>query len=114
MLVSTKDFQKSPKIFFFRKFYNKEKDCVGMKTSVYLLEKIRVLSKEGIGRFHVFNKERDEIKKILEKSGFQEDNINFIFSIVDTIKEIINLLIKYSKHLDLSNIEKNENNRGAA
>ena len=30
------------------------------------------------------------------------------------IKEIINLLIKYSKHLDLSNIEKNENNRGAA
>lgn len=30
------------------------------------------------------------------------------------IKEIINLLRKYSKNLDLSNIEKNENNRGAA
>jgi DNA-binding IclR family transcriptional regulator len=30
------------------------------------------------------------------------------------IKEIISLLGKYSKKLDLSNFEKNENNRGAA
>ena len=89
---------------FIEVFYNNNRECVGMKTSIYLLEKVRIVEKNSIGRFHIFNKDRNKTEEILKKAGFIEENINFIFKIVDIVNEIINLDFKDNKKKVLYNL----------
>ena len=72
-------------------YYNKNMECLGMKIITYLLEKTRVLRKEDIGKFHIFNKSEEEIIDLLDKAGFTEENINFITSTIKIIKYLLDL-----------------------
>ena len=81
-------------------YYNKYKECLGMKIITYLLEKTRVLRSEDIGKFHIFNRDKNEIINLLDKGGFTEDNISFIMDNIETIKYLLNLSYK-----DKDNIE---------
>ena len=89
--ASTEKNHNSSRFGKFIELYYKNRECVGMKTSVYLLEKPRVLLKESAGRFHVFNRDKRDISDILLKAGFNNQQINFIHKIVDLVSEIINL-----------------------
>jgi myosin heavy subunit len=70
----------------FIELYYKEKECIGMTTNVYLLEKTRVLIPHG--RFHVFNKYSEDVRFVLEKAGFLSEQITFILKIVELVEEI--------------------------
>jgi len=72
-------------------YYNKNKECLGMKIITYLLEKTRVLRSEEIGKFHIFNRNVNEIIDLLNKGGFTEENISFIMDNIETIKYLLNL-----------------------
>ena len=72
-------------------YYNKYKECLGMKIITYLLEKTRVLRSEDIGKFHIFNRDKNEIINLLDKGGFTEENIIFIMDNIETIKYLLNL-----------------------
>ena len=75
-------------------YYNKYKECLGMKIITYLLEKTRVLRSEDIGKFHIFNRDKNEIINLLDKGGFTEENITFIMDNIETIKYLLNLSYK--------------------
>jgi len=75
-------------------YYNKYKECLGMKIITYLLEKTRVLRSEDIGKFHIFNRDKNEIINLLDKGGFTEENISFIMDNIETIKYLLNLSYK--------------------
>jgi myosin-5 len=75
-------------------YYNKCKECLGMKIITYLLEKTRVLRSEDIGKFHIFNRNTNEIINLLNKGGFTEENITFIMNNIETIKYLLNLSYK--------------------
>jgi myosin protein heavy chain len=85
-------------------FYNKNRECIGMKTSIYLLEKTRVLNKKDFGKFHVFNKKEEDIKKLLINAGFQYEHCNFIINILDKINNILKL--DFNHIIEDKNIEK--------
>ena len=85
-------------------FYNKNRECIGMKTSIYLLEKTRVLNKKDFGKFHVFNKKEEEIKNLLINAGFQYEHCNFIINILDNINNILKL--EFNHIIEDKNIEK--------
>ena len=70
----------------FIELYYKEKECIGMTTNVYLLEKTRVLIPHG--RFHVFNKFSEDVRIVLEKAGFLTHQITFILKTVELVEEI--------------------------
>jgi len=70
----------------FIELYYKEKECIGMTTNVYLLEKTRVLIPHG--KFHVFNKYSEDVQIVLEKAGFLSEQISFILKIVALVEEI--------------------------
>jgi len=89
--ASTEKNHNSSRFGKFIELHYKNKICIGMTTSVYLLEKPRVLCKDTIGKFHVFNRNRLEIEKILEKAGFDNNQIDFVIKIVELIREIIQL-----------------------
>ena len=96
--ASTEKNHNSSRFGKFIELYYKNKVCVGMTTSVYLLEKPRVLLKEAAGRFHVFNRDMTETSDILLKAGFNNPQINFIHKIVDLVSEII--ILKYGSELN--------------
>jgi len=75
-------------------YYNKYKECLGMKIITYLLEKTRVLRSEDIGKFHIFNRDKNEIINLLDKGGFTIENINFIMDKIETINYLLNLNYK--------------------
>lgn len=85
-------------------FYNKNRECIGMKTSIYLLEKTRVLNKKDFGKFHVFNKKEEDIKKLLINAGFQYEHCNFVINILDKINNILKL--EFNHVIEDINIEK--------
>jgi hypothetical protein len=89
--ASTEKNHNSSRFGKFIELYYKNKICVGMTTSVYLLEKPRVLCKDTIGKFHVFNRDNIEIKFVLEKAGFSNQQIDFVIKIVELVREIIEL-----------------------
>ena len=89
--ASTEKNHNSSRFGKFIELYYQNKVCVGMTTSVYLLEKPRVLCKESIGKFHVFNRDVLEIKLLLENAGFSSNQITFIIKIVELVREIIDL-----------------------
>jgi myosin heavy subunit len=84
--ASTEKNHNSSRFGKFIELYYKEKECVGMTTSVYLLEKTRVLIPHG--RFHVFNKHSEDVRIVLEKAGFLSEQISFILKIVALVEEI--------------------------
>ena len=72
-------------------YYNKNMECLGMKIITYILEKTRVLRSEEIGKFHIFNRDVNEIIDLLNKGGFTEENISFIIDNIETIKYLLNI-----------------------
>ena len=72
-------------------YYNKNMECLGMKIITYILEKTRVLRSEEIGKFHIFNRDVNEIIDLLNKGGFTEENISFILNNIETIKYLLNI-----------------------
>lgn len=77
-------------------YYQKNGDCIGMKTSAYLLEKTRVLNKDSSGRFHVFNRlnhtdGNDTFRSLLARAGFLNDQIAFIIKCIEMVEELIHL-----------------------
>lgn len=80
---------------FIEVFYNDSLECLGMKTSVYLLEKTRVLNIEDFGKFHIFTQDRAKTIVTLELAGFNNENIQFILKAVDLIHELLG--VQYEK-----------------
>jgi myosin heavy subunit len=72
-------------------YYNKNMECLGMKIITYILEKTRVLRSEEIGKFHIFNRDVNEIIDLLNKGGFTEENISFIMDNIEIIKYLLNI-----------------------
>jgi len=72
-------------------YYNKNMECLGMKIITYILEKTRVLRSEDIGKFHIFNRDKNEIINLLDKGGFTEENISFIMNNIEKIKYLLTL-----------------------
>ena len=62
-----------------------------MKTSTYLLEKVRVLTKEHKNKFHVFTRNNEEIVNTLTTTGFSAEQIEFIFMVINKVREILEL-----------------------
>ena len=89
--ASTEKNHNSSRFGKFIELYYKEKECIGMTTNVYLLEKTRVLNKTPNGRFHVFNKYSDDVSTVLEKAGFSSKQIQFILRTVSLVEEIVSL-----------------------
>ena len=55
------------------------------------IRKTRVLRYEEIGKFHIFNRDVNEIIDLLNKGGFTEENISFIIDNIETIKYLLNI-----------------------
>lgn len=86
---------------FIEVFY-KEGVIVGMKTNIYLLEKVRVLTKEHKNKFHVFTRSNEEIVDTLTTVGFSTEQIEFIFMVVNKVKEILELtFLDKERNLDI-------------
>jgi myosin heavy subunit len=75
---------------FIEVFY-KDGVIAGMKISTYLLEKVRVLTKEHKNKFHVFTRSNEEIIDTLTTVGFNAEQIEFIFMVVNKVREILKL-----------------------
>jgi len=82
---------------FIEVFY-KDGVIVGMKTNTYLLEKVRVLTKEHKNKFHVFTRSNKEIVDILTKVGFNAEQTEFIFMVVNKVREILELTFLDKEH----------------
>lgn len=89
--ASTEKNHNSSRFGKFIELYYQNAVCVGMTTSIYLLEKPRVLNKEPAEKFHVFNRDFIEIKILLEKAGFNLHQIDFISKIIKIVNEIVHL-----------------------
>lgn len=70
-------------------FYDKFKNCLGMTTSIYLLEKTRIL--KDVGNFHVFSKEPTEICELLTNAGFSEEQNQFVLETIEIVKDILKM-----------------------
>ena len=75
-------------------FYNKDLECIGMKISIYLLEKTRALNREDFGKFHIFTKKEEDVKILLINAGFQNEQCNFVINILDKIDYLLKLKFK--------------------
>ena len=82
---------------FIEVFY-KDGVIVGMKINTYLLEKVRVLTKEHKNKFHVFKSDNKEIVDTLTKVGFSTEQIEFIFMVVNKVLEILELTFLDKEH----------------
>jgi myosin heavy subunit len=82
---------------FIEVFY-KEGVITGMKINTYLLEKVRVLTKEHKNKFHVFKSSNEEIVDTLTKVGFSTEQIEFIFMVVKKVQEILELTFLDKDH----------------
>jgi myosin heavy subunit len=82
---------------FIEVFY-KDGVIVGMKTNTYLLEKVRVLTKEHKNKFHVFTRSNKEIVDTLTTVGFNTEQIEFIFMVVNKVREILELTFLDKEH----------------
>jgi myosin heavy subunit len=69
-----------------------------MKTNTYLLEKVRVLTKEHKNKFHVFTRSNKEIVDTLTTVGFNTEQIEFIFMVVNKVREILELTFLDKEH----------------
>jgi myosin heavy subunit len=85
-------------------FYNNNRECIGMKISIYLLEKTRVLNKKDFGKFHVFNKKEEDIKNLLINAGFQHEHSIFVINILNKINYLLKL--EFNHVIEDNNIEK--------
>ena len=82
---------------FIEVFY-KDGVIVGMKTNTYLLEKVRVLTKENKNKFHVFTRSNEEIVDTLTTVGFSTEQIEFIFMVVNNVRKILELTFLDKEH----------------
>jgi myosin heavy subunit len=86
---------------FIEVFY-KDGIIAGMKTNTYLLEKVRVLTKEHKNKFHVFTRSNEEIVDTLTTVGFSAEQIEFIFMVVNKVREILELtFLDKERNLDI-------------
>ncbi len=84
-------------------FYNKNLECIGMKISIYLLEKTRVLNREDFGKFHVFKRKDEDIKILLLNAGFHYEQCNFVINILEKINYLLKL--KFDDVIEDNNIK---------
>jgi myosin heavy subunit len=86
---------------FIEVFYKKG-TITGMKINTYLLEKVRVLTKDDKSKFHIFNKlDINNKLDILTKVGFSNEQIEFIYSIVSKVSNILGLTFIDKDKLDI-------------